>query len=1622
MTHEYTDEQLLRDWMTETVWLPDSDLSGVQARIHRTPQQRGLLPPLDPGGFVRMFSATKVVVAGIVLALIGGLFAFELLPAGANPIDPGVAVPTTTPQDEPLGIAVPSEEPDPTELAIVAPTEPPAVESLDAPAPSKIHWQDGGITFDADAIRIEAFGRTFEPTTLKWLENDYKGNRVDGLPPEAIIEAHWKDGGDAMRLRLDLRTDGEHWWIQRAYTFGDRKEPDNPLSYPSLKDETTTKVGERMKASIDTARPGKGIRLRIEGMRIDAFRPGTIPAYSPKPMSPRLNVSVESKTMLPGQRQRLTAEWCLEGQCWPASNARWSTDDPAIVDFSPSTGSWTDVTSRQPGRGSVTGRAKGQGDRHTFWVYPRPNGGEIPADMERPSVAVVTPDGGTLKLGQHVILTSWRCPTAKANHLGADGEPGTDDDRCEVEDAEGVRSIGESTLSLVELVGPSALLRVDGFGGLDGNVAPSPVQVGFLDHRSVDDGERQREISTARFGTSNLYVRDGQWRGGLLGDLDQDGAVNAADTGALASVLEESGPSVGRGDSAWRGDLDLNDDRRIDDVDLGLLEVLVRSHAGVAEGEPVTARGWWLEEPVAFVPEGADDGENADETSVDAAIVTSFVSGELRTAASTVRWSDGGVTFEAADFTIEANGRTFKPKRTDWTSGYHDTYRTIGDYPREAEIESGWPAQGTRMRLRFELRTDGSDWWVHRIRTYDGTGQPDYLSYGGLKERTRTPIGEAFEGSLTARATGGQRSRLVSDARVRIEDMRLEAFDPGAIPSPAPRVPDPRLVVQMDQTALLKGQSLRANAEWCLSEEECWPADDVRWYTTTPDIVRLEPRNGSWTRVTARRPGDADLSFKGGNTDGGIGFEVAARPGRTEDYEQTDGWMRWHLTTPREQVLKLGQYTVMTGWICPVREVGRLGKDGKPGTADDKCKTDDVRDVRVRAGSGLAVVGTSGPSALVIADSFEFEGESLMSSWAGLSFDFKKGSDFGTSNLYIRDGKWRGPFLGDLDEDGAVDGADVAIVTDAIEADGPRIRKGADAWRKRLDLNVDYVIDQVDADIITMLADAHAGELEPVVPTPYPRMPFLDDRPSEPTPAPSLDAEPSAGPSAEPVVATEPTGFVSGEISAAAKNVHWSAGGVTFEARDFTIETNGLTFKPRRPQWTKGRHGPVSVKGVPKTASIESGWRDKGRPMRLWLRLATNGRNWWVDEIETYDGTKEPEYLSYGGLKKRTLTPVGEAFEGTLAAKATGGYRSGLVPGASVRIEGMRLEAFDVDAIPEQTPQPTLPTLNVTMDNTSPLPGQTTRLEARWCLTETDCWPADDVRWSTQSPKIAQVEPTAGSWTSLTARKAGSGTVEANASSHGYAIGFDVRPRPGRIADYEQYDQRGFYLGTPREQVLQVGQYAVVTGWRCPTKGLDRLGDDREPGTDDDGCSTDELTRVWVRSGTGLAHVGTAGPSTLILADAYALDQDDVMASWVGLGFDTDAGGRATAAPYVYIRDAEWRGPLLGDLDEDGFVDDADVAIVSNSLEQFGPVIARRADGWRKPLDLNGDYVIDHTDVEVLELLVAAHAGEITPVVPTPRPPIVPDTFERPTESAAPSASQTPSAAPTPAPTTTTAE
>jgi hypothetical protein len=64
---------LVKAWLDEPVWLPESDLGRLAAIVHQTPQQRGWLPPVHRRSFRTMLSASSYVIAGVSVALLGGV-------------------------------------------------------------------------------------------------------------------------------------------------------------------------------------------------------------------------------------------------------------------------------------------------------------------------------------------------------------------------------------------------------------------------------------------------------------------------------------------------------------------------------------------------------------------------------------------------------------------------------------------------------------------------------------------------------------------------------------------------------------------------------------------------------------------------------------------------------------------------------------------------------------------------------------------------------------------------------------------------------------------------------------------------------------------------------------------------------------------------------------------------------------------------------------------------------------------------------------------------------------------------------------------------------------------------------------------------------------------------------------------------------------------------------------------------------------------------------------------------------------------------------------------------------------------------------------------------------------
>lgn len=78
-------------------------------------------------------------------------------------------------------------------------------------------------------------------------------------------------------------------------------------------------------------------------------------------------------------------------------------------------------------------------------------------------------------------------------------------------------------------------------------------------------------------------------------------------------------------------------------------------------------------------------------------------------------------------------------------------------------LELSWHDNGVEQRMYMYFQSNGIDWWVREIRTYDGQVDGDWLEPTVEGQYLKSPLGTAFIGDLDL-------------ATLRITDMTLEAF------------------------------------------------------------------------------------------------------------------------------------------------------------------------------------------------------------------------------------------------------------------------------------------------------------------------------------------------------------------------------------------------------------------------------------------------------------------------------------------------------------------------------------------------------------------------------------------------------------------------------------------------------------------------------------------------------------------------------------------------------------------------------------------------------------------------------------------------------------------------------
>lgn len=137
--------------------------------------------------------------------------------------------------------------------------------------PKAFTWGTQMATLSADRLSIEAGGRMF----VAPLDVDYV-NSDPGTATYRTLELGWHDAGTEMRLNIYLNANSTSWWIQHIRTY-DGRQAGEWIYY--LGPSSGTPLGDGYAGNVDLFGVGTGGvgRLRIDGMSLRAFEPGTIP-------------------------------------------------------------------------------------------------------------------------------------------------------------------------------------------------------------------------------------------------------------------------------------------------------------------------------------------------------------------------------------------------------------------------------------------------------------------------------------------------------------------------------------------------------------------------------------------------------------------------------------------------------------------------------------------------------------------------------------------------------------------------------------------------------------------------------------------------------------------------------------------------------------------------------------------------------------------------------------------------------------------------------------------------------------------------------------------------------------------------------------------------------------------------------------------------------------------------------------------------------------------------------------------------------------------------------------------------------------------------------------------------
>ena len=226
-----------------------------------------------------MATGTRLTVtfAGTVMAiaLLGSLV---LAQDRASP-----AVPSNQSPSPATSIAAAADSVGPA-ATLAPPTTTPWMQPFVETDPIKrIQWPSTSVVFEADDLRIKARGETFRGIISAEFIQSWAGLT------DRTYDVMWLEHGREMRMDIKFGSDGSDYWISKWMVYDGKEE--NPGWVQFGGPLFVTPLDEPMEADVRLTK-GKGrdkLALRVDGMRIHAFHPGSGPApltgcQSPQPL------------------------------------------------------------------------------------------------------------------------------------------------------------------------------------------------------------------------------------------------------------------------------------------------------------------------------------------------------------------------------------------------------------------------------------------------------------------------------------------------------------------------------------------------------------------------------------------------------------------------------------------------------------------------------------------------------------------------------------------------------------------------------------------------------------------------------------------------------------------------------------------------------------------------------------------------------------------------------------------------------------------------------------------------------------------------------------------------------------------------------------------------------------------------------------------------------------------------------------------------------------------------------------------------------------------------------------------------------------------------------------------